>query len=179
MVSTQLFLATPKGNSDVNCFYAHHLMPDDTIEQLGFSESFMHCCNLDSDKHTFSGYQENETPISPECYQELKSTILDFLSTIDLLFDSPVLPWKTDVLIGNTYIYNNRIGKILHIKGERAFLGGIQKNKPLESSAFLASHKLEEFDSDTVRMIDPTIYETFETKREVTLQKLLSLLPPK
>jgi len=176
MVSTQ-FSATQRWKDDVNCFYAHHLMTDGSIEQLGFSESFMHCRKVSSDEHAFTSYQKNEQPISPEIYQEMRSIILDFLSDIEKLFYSPALLQKTDISIGNTYIYNNRVGKILHIRGESVYLAGIQKNNPFECSAFLTSYQMEEINSDTFKRTDPSLFETIEIKREETLQKLLSLLP--
>lgn len=176
MEKTHPFFATPL-DIQANCFYAHYLKPDGDIEQVGFSENFIHLTTLSSDDHPYSWFQENEKMIASEQYHKVKLIIQDFFDYSNQLLDTPSLSSKaTKVQAGNAYIYNNRLGKILSITEGRACFGGFQRNNDKHFSAFMTFLDLKDFETNEVHQIETSVTDNFETKLHDVLEQIKQTL---
>ena len=179
MENTHTFFATPN-NIQADCFYAHHLLEDGTFEQLGFSENFIHITTIKSTEVQSDWFLQNERVISSDQYVQIISIIKSFLVQTNELFDCPSLPFdRTDIHVGSTFIYNNRIGSILSITKERICLGGIQRNNDNNFSAFMTFLTSREVESMTIYKFDSFTYQEYKTKYKEILQQLKSCLSEK
>ena len=169
--------ATPF-TEDINCYFAHKVISETAIEQIGFAESLMHIVTLPSSQEIIKQIDKDEIIIDDSTYNIAKQLLEYLFAQAKETIGNIKAIEKTTPFEGTCFRHGTEIGMIKGRvrSGNKIGFSGLRMKDDRTLNSFLSYVDPDELSDNVYEQIEPHNYAKLEALNNSTFLNVKAII---